>query len=201
MKFTGTDVMAVGLIATCGAAGLAFSIAIAEGGSSVSSYTVTTDFETAQEVVVGERVERIRTDASGVYVERTRVRHEAEPEGDDLNDDLHVEREIEVERRSGEAGATVIRIRGDADATSSEGDVRIRESNRVRIQADGEAPQPLIYVDGTRFEGDFDALNPDDIDRIEVVKGAAAIELYGEAADGGVIRIFTKNGTAPNPGR
>jgi TonB-dependent SusC/RagA subfamily outer membrane receptor len=37
-------------------------------------------------------------------------------------------------------------------------------------------------------------LNPDDIDRIEVVKGPAATTLYGAEAAAGVIQIFTKRG-------
>ena len=39
-------------------------------------------------------------------------------------------------------------------------------------------------------------LNPNDIDRIEVIRGAAATTLYGTEANSGVIQIFTKRGTA-----
>ncbi len=38
----------------------------------------------------------------------------------------------------------------------------------------------------------LDTLDPDTIDRIEVVKGGAAEALYGERAAGGVIQIYTK---------
>ncbi|MGH9886174.1 MAG: TonB-dependent receptor domain-containing protein, partial [bacterium] len=37
-------------------------------------------------------------------------------------------------------------------------------------------------------------LNPDDIERVEVLKGAAAATLYGSEASNGVIQIFTKHG-------
>lgn len=53
--------------------------------------------------------------------------------------------------------------------------------------------QPLIFVDGVLVETGTTALsslNPDDIDRIEVIKGEAAADLYGERAEGGVIQIF-----------
>jgi TonB family protein len=57
---------------------------------------------------------------------------------------------------------------------------------------------PLIYVDGVRIEGGAEEaladLNPDDIERIEVLKGAAAVGFYGEDAANGVIQIFTKGG-------
>ena len=54
---------------------------------------------------------------------------------------------------------------------------------------------PLIFVDGVRLdEGSaaLSSLNPDDIDRIEVIKGSAAADLYGERAENGVIQIFMK---------
>ena len=59
--------------------------------------------------------------------------------------------------------------------------------------------QPIVYVDGVRVDGMPD-LDPDDIERIEVLKGAAAIELYGEDASNGVVEIFLKDATT-DPGR
>ena len=40
---------------------------------------------------------------------------------------------------------------------------------------------------------------PDDIDRIEVIKGEAAAGLFGDRAEGGVIRIFTRVAQPPQP--
>lgn len=181
MRISGTDVMAVAVIATCGAAGLAFSLALGSDGSrSTTTFTVTTDFETAENTLVGERVQRIRTDESGVHIER------------EVDGERHVERVT---------GATVIRIRGDADAVEPSAEVQVRERRRVRFESNGEAIEPLVYVDGVRFEGGVESLDPDEIERIEVVKGAAALELFGEAAGGGVIQIFMKNTPARNPGR
>ena len=54
---------------------------------------------------------------------------------------------------------------------------------------------PLIYIDGQRMEGGkaaLEGLNPDEIDRIEVIKGKAAEVAFGEAATGGVIQVFRK---------
>jgi len=59
----------------------------------------------------------------------------------------------------------------------------------------GPALEPLIYIDGVRVEGGKEAiadLDPDAIDRIEVVKGPAAEAVLGEEAAGGVIQIFLK---------
>jgi hypothetical protein len=42
-------------------------------------------------------------------------------------------------------------------------------------------------------------LSPDEIDRVEVLKGPAASTLYGSEASGGVIQIFTKRGRSNSP--
>jgi TonB-dependent SusC/RagA subfamily outer membrane receptor len=58
---------------------------------------------------------------------------------------------------------------------------------------------PLVYVDGVRFNGSggrLNDLNPEDIDKIEVIKGPAAATLYGTEASNGVVQIITKKGTA-----
>jgi outer membrane receptor for ferrienterochelin and colicin len=51
-----------------------------------------------------------------------------------------------------------------------------------------------MRINGLRITG------TDEIERIEVVKGAAAIELFGEDALGGVIQIFTKKSMTRVPG-
>lgn len=56
------------------------------------------------------------------------------------------------------------------------------------------ASNPLIIVDGVFTEGGFNDINVEDIDNIEVLKGAAASSLYGSRAANGVISITTKRG-------
>jgi TonB-linked SusC/RagA family outer membrane protein len=88
--------------------------------------------------------------------------------------------------------------------------------SRIRIRGTASfflSDQPLIYLDGIRLNnriasgpgiqtfGDgavsrLDDLNPDDIERIEIIKGPAAATLYGTEASNGVIQVFTKRGTA-----
>src|SRR5690606_10120572 len=97
-------------------------------------------------------------------------------------------------------GAAQIRLRGNVSTTLSN--------------------QPLIYVDGVRQSAEayptptsggvfyarthqtanpLNDLNPNDIERIEIVKGAAATTLYGSEAAAGVIQIFTRRGAAGKP--
>jgi TonB-linked SusC/RagA family outer membrane protein len=81
--------------------------------------------------------------------------------------------------------------------------------SQIRIRGVGSLSQtngPVIYVDGVRVNGGegvfgsaaspsrLDDLNPSNIERIEVLKGAAAATLYGTEASNGVIQIFTKRG-------
>ena len=42
-------------------------------------------------------------------------------------------------------------------------------------------------------------INPADIDRIEIIRGAAAAALYGSRANNGVVQIFTKRGVIGKP--
>ena len=88
------------------------------------------------------------------------------------------------------------------------GTVRIRGQTTA-----SQSPEPLIYVDGIRMYNlpvslggaARSAVTPlqdiasEDIERIEVIKGASATTLYGTEASGGVIQIFTKRGMSGAP--
>lgn len=53
----------------------------------------------------------------------------------------------------------------------------------------------LIVIDGViSSTGDMNAINPDDIENISVLKDAASASIYGDRAAGGVIVITTKKG-------
>jgi TonB-linked SusC/RagA family outer membrane protein len=54
---------------------------------------------------------------------------------------------------------------------------------------------PLYVVDGFPITGDINAINPDEIEDITVLKDAASTSLYGSRAANGVILITTKKGT------
>ncbi len=94
---------------------------------------------------------------------------------------------------------TWVALRGAPSDERAEEGARIRIRGEQLIVVGPKADtQPLIYVDGVRLEGDqsIDDYEPNTIDRIEVIKGAAAVALYGEDAAGGVIQVFLKTGAA-----
>ncbi|MXV94957.1 MAG: TonB-dependent receptor plug domain-containing protein [Gemmatimonadetes bacterium] len=117
----------------------------------------------------------------------------AAPEQVDARQQAVAELTERLSERLSEASERVeaqrIRVRGTV--TSEGARVRIRSSEP--LESGGE---PIIYIDGVRVEGDRDEamqlLTPDQIDRVEVLKGDAAKELYGSEARNGVIQIFTK---------
>ena len=61
--------------------------------------------------------------------------------------------------------------------------------------------EPLYIVDGAIIEGGLSDLNVDDIESIEVVKGASASALYGSRAGSGVIVVTTKRGANLSEGQ
>ena len=65
----------------------------------------------------------------------------------------------------------------------------------LSINASGRGQGPLVIVDGIIFNGGISDVNPQDIESVEVVKGAAAASLYGSRAGNGVIQIITKRGS------
>jgi len=88
------------------------------------------------------------------------------------------------------------------------------EGSRIRIRGNASlamSNEPIVFVDGVRINsgGGFgpnvgtnggapsrlDDIDPSSIERIEVLKGAAAATLYGTEASNGVIQIFTKKGS------
>ena len=113
------------------------------------------------------------------------------------------------------AGAQIIQNSGDPGGGMS---VRLRGISSVNSSS-----EPLYIVDGvivnnattrvTNTSGNYDGgsfvgtigqnrmadINPADIDRIEVLNGAAAAAIYGSRANAGVVQIFTKRGSSGAP--
>ena len=83
---------------------------------------------------------------------------------------------IDIRQPNGQPGATTeIRIRGYGTFSNA-------------------GNNPLVLVDG--IPGSLDAVNPNDISNISVLKDAASAAIYGSRAANGVILIQTKRGQA-----
>lgn len=103
------------------------------------------------------------------------------------------------------AGIQVTQNSGDPAGGIS---VRLRSASTVNGSSD-----PLYIIDGVIVNNNstdvlgttsvvqnrLSDISPQDIDRIEVIKGAAAAAIYGSRASNGVVQIFTKKGKSGKP--
>ena len=69
--------------------------------------------------------------------------------------------------------------------------VRLRGATSISGRQD-----PLYIVDGVITSFGLADIAPEDVERVEVIKGAAASSLYGSNAANGVVQVFTKRGKA-----
>ncbi len=58
----------------------------------------------------------------------------------------------------------------------------------------GASNSPLYVVDGIPINGDLNAINPNDIENISILKDASSTALYGNKATNGVVMVTTKRG-------
>jgi len=122
-------------------------------------------------------------------------------------------RDIQYSASTGIDGALQGKVAG-AQITQNSGNpaggisVRLRGPSTIVGSSD-----PLYIVDGVIVNNDSRELidlggysqnrlvdiNPADIERIEIIKGAAAAAIYGSRANNGVVQIFTKKGKTGTP--
>ena len=86
------------------------------------------------------------------------------------------------------AGVSVVTVSGQPGQAPA---IRLRSTTSLTGSSD-----PLIIVDGTITRLTIADINTEDVDRMEVIKGAAASSLYGSDAANGVVQIFTKRGAS-----
>ena len=100
---------------------------------------------------------------------------------------------VEVTSASGEPGAaTYIRIRGANTITGGTQPLFVVDgspANNLSIISDGDVGHA-----GVTEQNRMSDINPEDIESIEILKGAAASAIYGSRAANGVVLITTKKG-------
>ncbi|RZJ60496.1 MAG: SusC/RagA family TonB-linked outer membrane protein, partial [Flavobacterium sp.] len=91
------------------------------------------------------------------------------------------------------AGVLVVNDNGEPGA---EGSITIRGPST--FSSEGQGTAPLYVIDGV-ITPNAAAINPNDIQNIEVLKDAASASIYGSRAANGVILITTKRGLEGSP--
>lgn len=105
----------------------------------------------------------------------------------------------QISQNSGDpAGGISVRLRGVSSVNSSSEPLYIIDGVIVNNSTTRVTNTSSNY-DGGNFIGNIGQnrmvdINPADIDRVEVLNGAAAAAIYGSRANAGVIQIFTKRG-------
>jgi TonB-linked SusC/RagA family outer membrane protein len=110
----------------------------------------------------------------------------------------------QIIQNSGDPGGGIsVRLRGISSISSSSEPLYIVDGVIVN-NATTRVTNTTSNYDGERFVGTIGQnrladINPADIERIEVLNGAAAAAIYGSRANAGVVQIFTKRGSSGAP--
>jgi TonB-linked SusC/RagA family outer membrane protein len=147
-------------------------------GEQVIDVTMQTDVNRLEDIVVTGVMEGTPQTATTFSIGRVNVADLPVPQVNPLAQLAGQVPGVNVTSASGRPGATP--------------DVMMR--GPTSINASGRGQQPLYIVDGVILQGGLPDLNSQDIENIEVVKGAAGASLYGARAAAGVINITTKSG-------
>lgn len=84
-----------------------------------------------------------------------------------------------------------VKITKTSGAPGSDSDIQLRGVKTIFGSSN-----PLIIIDGVQTELGLSDVNAEDIEAIEILKGAAASSLYGSRAANGVVSIITKRGSS-----
>lgn len=174
-------------------------VTVEAGEPTQADFTLSTEALALDEVVVTGTAGAARRREIGNTIAQLNMDEIAEPP---VNTDALLQGRVigmTVTPGSGSIGSGAqIRLRGNVSVAMSNQPILYVDG--VRVRSDGYAKNvPNIGYDG-RSNNDVSSplndINPADIERIEVIKGAAATTLYGTEAAAGVIQIFTKRGQA-----
>lgn len=108
-----------------------------------------------------------------------------------------------IQNNGDPAGGISVRLRGISSVNSSSEPLYIIDGIIIN-NATNRVTNTSGNYDGARFVGTIGQnrlvdINPADIERIEVLNGAAAAAIYGSRANAGVVQIFTKRGSSGTP--
>ncbi|MCL7763698.1 SusC/RagA family TonB-linked outer membrane protein [Polaribacter sp. Z014] len=101
---------------------------------------------------------------------------------------------VQIKKNNNLGGSTNVVIRGNASMTGSNQALFVIDGvpiNNTNTNSAGQAQANGGYYDYGNAASD---INPDDIESLNILKGAAASALYGSRAANGVIMITTKKG-------
>lgn len=155
---------------------IGYTTQVLKANSIPSIITLKEDSELLQEVVVVGYGTMKKQDLTGAV---------ASIKGDAMEKEQR--QTIQDMLRSGVAGLSV-GMETDAKGNTS---MMIRGKSTIAASTD-----PLLVLDGVIYSGQMTDINPNDIERVDVLKDASSAAVYGAQAANGVVLITTKKGTS-----
>ncbi len=152
-------------------------IPVASGG--YMTITMLSDSQLLDEVVVVGYGTQKKSDLTGAV-------------GNVASDDIVRANPVQVAKaiQGQVAGVNVTRVNGRPGADYN---INIRGLNSINF-----SNEPLVVIDGV-MGGNMNALNPADIESMDILKDASATAIYGSRGANGVIIITTKKGSSQRP--
>lgn len=174
------------------------AVTVAAGATAVADFAMTTATTTLGEVVVTGTAAPTTRRAVGTSVASvdsgTVSRSQAATVEQALQGKLAGAQIIQNSGNPGGGGLTV-RLRGTSSFISGSDPLYIVDG----VIVDNSSAQLRNLGARSNVQNRMADLNPADIERVEIIRGAAAAALYGSRANNGVVQIFTKRGQIGKP--
>ena len=102
---------------------------------------------------------------------------------------------VNITNNGGEPGAGVtIRVRGSNSIRSGQDPLYVVDGVPLNVSDDQQPGGSVTGVGASGSKNPLEFINPDDIERIDILKDASAAAIYGSRGANGVIMITTKKG-------
>ncbi|MGI9076378.1 MAG: TonB-dependent receptor domain-containing protein [Gemmatimonadaceae bacterium] len=173
-------------------------VAVAAGGTATADFAMSAAAVTLGEVVVtgtGGPTEKRAVGTSIGTVDSTAIRNAAATTIDQALQGKIAGAQIVQNSGNPGGGGISVRLRGTSSFISGSDPLYIVDG----VIVDNSSASLRELGSRGNVQNRLADLNPADIERIEVIRGAAAAALYGSRANNGVVQIFTRRGTVGKP--
>ena len=171
------------------------TVSIGSGGSTTVDMAISQDFIGLDEVVVtGTSVATARKNL-GNAISTVDGESITNSRATDLTQALSgkVTGALVSQNSGNPAGGISVTLRGNSTVLGSSDPLYIIDG----VIMDNSSPELLDL--GGYAQNRLVDINPEDIESVEIIKGASAAAIYGSRASNGVVQIFTKKGKAGKP--
>jgi outer membrane receptor for ferrienterochelin and colicin len=174
-------------------------VMVSEGETTVVNFRLEEEAIGLDEVVVtgaAGRTQRREMGASISSVDVGELALSSSPSMEDLLAGASPGMDLNIGEGMSGSGAQ-IRLRGNSSISQVNAPLVYIDGLRIRSTGFPKAVPPVGYSgrSNNTTANPINDIDPSTIDRVEIVKGAAATTLYGTEAAPGVIQVFTKEGT------